>query len=54
MFAVRAVAVDGRNSAAVTAGYTSCGRDVLQDKHTTPHPQESGRLEIAIDTRNHP
>ena len=50
LFAVRAAAADGRNPAAVTAGYASCSRGA----RTTPRPQESGRHDIAVDDNQQP
>jgi hypothetical protein len=53
LFAVRglrAAAADGRDPAAVTAGYASCSRGA----RTTPRPQKSGRHDIAVDASNRP
>jgi hypothetical protein len=50
LFAVRAAAADGRDPAAVTAGYSSCSRGA----RTTPRPQESGRQSIAVEAGNRP
>ncbi len=50
LFAVRAAEADGRDPAAVTAGYASCSRGA----RTTTRPQESGRHDIAVDASNRP